>query len=127
MEFIRILKPGGQVSIVYNERDVCDPFSQDYEGLVGVYTDPDKERRERSRDPRGFFGGRCNETSFPNQQELDLKGLEGRALSNSHMPKETDDRYGEVISRLSEIFDRHQENGRVIMRYTCRVYHGTLD
>ncbi len=126
-EFSRILRPGGQVCIVYNERDVSDPFSRDYEALVGIYTDPDKERREASRDPRGFFEGKCKEASFPNHQELDLKGLQGRALSNSHMPKEGDDGYGDTLLRLSEIFHRYQENGRVIMRYNSLVYHGALE
>ena len=127
IEFARILRPGGQVCIVYNERDVCDPFSREYEGLVGVYTEPDKEKRERPRDPRAFFEGRCKEASFPNQQELDREGLLGRALSNSHMPKKGDEGYEDIARRISEIFDRHQENGRVIMRYNTLVYHGTLD
>jgi SAM-dependent methyltransferase len=127
MEFSRILRPGGQLCIVYNERDVCDPFSHDYEGVVGVYTDPDKARRESSRNPRGFFHGKCMEASFPNYQELDRKGLQGRVLSNSHMPREGDDGYEDVLRRLSNLFDRHQENGRVILRYNCRVYHGVLE
>jgi ubiquinone/menaquinone biosynthesis C-methylase UbiE len=127
IEFSRILRPGGQVCIVYNERDVCDPFSHEYEGLVGVYTDPDKARRERSRDPRAFFGSKCKEASFPTQQELNRDGLLGRVLSNSHMPKKGEDGYEEVFRHLSEIFDRHQENGRVILRYNSHVYHGTLE
>jgi SAM-dependent methyltransferase len=127
IEFSRILRPGAQVCIVYNERDVCDPFSGEYEGLVGVYTDPDKVRREKSRDPRAFFVGKCREASFPNQQELDREGVLGRVLSNSHMPKKGDDGYEEVVRRLSEIFNRHQESGRVILHYNSRVYHGTLE
>jgi SAM-dependent methyltransferase len=127
IEFSRILRPDGQVCIVYNERDVCDPFSHEYEGLVGVYSDPDRARRERSRDPRAFFGGKCKEASFPIQQELDRDGLLGRVLSNSHMPKKGDYGYKEVLRHLSEIFERHQENGRVILRYNSRIYHGTLE
>jgi len=102
-------------------------FPREYEELVGVYTDPDKQTRERSRDPRAFFGGKCKEASFPNRQELDRDGLLGRVLSNSHMPKRGEAGYEEVVQRISEIFDRHEESGRVILHYISRVYHGALD
>jgi len=127
IEFRRILRPGGQVCIIYNERDTSDPFSHEYEELVIAYTDLDKDSREKSRDPRPFFNGKCEEATFPNDQRLDYDGLLGRVFSTSYMPKEGDEGYEAVLRRLSEMFERHQREGRVFLRYNTRAYHGTLE
>ena len=127
VEFSRILRPGGRVCIVYNERDVSDPFSHEYEELIIAYADLEKESTKKARDPRPFFGGKCNQASFPNDQKLDREGLLGRAFSAAYMPKEGDEGYEVVLRRLFEMFEQHQKDGRVILRYNTRVYHGPLE
>jgi SAM-dependent methyltransferase len=126
-EFSRILRPKGQVCIVYNEREIVDDFSREFEDLMRNHSDLDKWTRERSRDPSDFFGAEgCRKASFPNQQNLDLEGLIGRVFSASYMPKIGDEEYEGALRRVNEIFHRYQRDGRVRLPYRTKVYHGPL-
>ena len=129
-EFVRILRPGGWLVLLWNER-ITDstPFLRDYEQLLLTYgTDYEKVRHERTTaavneffDPAPF-----QERVFALRQEFDYAGLEGRLLSSSYAPGPEHPRHGPMLSELRRIFDEYAEAGRVAFDYNTRVYFGRL-
>jgi SAM-dependent methyltransferase len=132
VEFARILKPGGSVALVWNERDDdASGFLRDYERCLRDFSvdyGAVDHRRTASRERiAAFFApARFREAEFPNGQDLDLDGLRGRYLSCSYALPRGHERFDEVMAALSEIFCRHQRDGRVRIEYRTRLYHGRL-
>jgi SAM-dependent methyltransferase len=129
-EFVRILRPGGWLVLLWNER-ITDstPFLRDYEQLLLTFgTDYEAVRHERTTaavnefyDPAPF-----RERVFPMRQEFDYAGLEGRLLSSSYAPGPEHPKYGPMLSELRRIFDEYVESERVAFDYNTRVYFGRL-
>src|SRR5215216_934394 len=89
-EFTRILRPGGYVVLIWNERQLdTTEFLREYELLLKKHAnDYDKVRHENiDRERLGrFFGPHFEQATFSNEQVFDLEGLRGRLLSSSYMP-----------------------------------------
>ncbi len=126
-EFHRILKPSGQLAVVWNNRDNDDEFTEDYTRLVKIASNNHPaESRLISVDPLLasplFPNVQCH--TFTYRQQLDLDGLIGRAQSVSYIPKEGE-AYQQLISGFQELYDRKRdENGFVYMTYCTSVYLG---
>ena len=84
LEFARILKPGGWLVLLWNERLTdSTPFLRDYENLLLTFgTDYQDVRHERTTEVVNEFFDPIpfQERAFPMQQEFDYAGLEGRLL-----------------------------------------------
>lgn len=134
VEFQRILRPQGQVLLIWNERDKeRDPFSAAYDSVVREFqTDWHKVRHENltGADPRAladfFAPGSFKLEQFDNPQSLDLGTLIARALSSSYLPLPGQPGCDKMLARLREIFDRFAANGKVVQPYTTKLYHGNL-
>jgi SAM-dependent methyltransferase len=134
-EFCRIVEPGGWAALYWNRRldgtiihDV-DPFSYDYDHLLQDCTEYAQSSHRRIRtcdDLAPFFGARPAETHFPNAQHLDLEGLKGRLLSSSYAPLPGTPGYQPLLDELEALFERHQQNGLVTMRYDTCVFYGPM-
>jgi len=129
-EFIRILKPGGWLVLLWNER-VADStrFLRDYEQLLQTYgTDYEDVRHERTTaavneffDPHPY-----QERVFAMRQEFDYTGVEGRLLSSSYAPGQGHPRHDSMLLELRRIFDAGSVEGKVALEYKTRVYFGRL-
>jgi SAM-dependent methyltransferase len=129
-EFARILKPGGWLVLLWNER-VTDstPFLRDYEQLLLTYgTDYADVRHERTTDAVNEFFDPLpfQERLFANRQEFDYAGIEGRLLSSSYVPGPEDAKYQPILRELRRIFDAHAVDGRATFEYKTRLYFGQL-
>ena len=129
-EFARILKPGGWLVLLWNER-VTDstPFLRDYEQLLLSYgTDYAEVRHERTTDEVNEFFDPLpfQERKFANRQEFDYAGIEGRLLSSSYAPAPGHPKYEAMLADLRKIFDAHAVDGRATFEYKTRVYFGHL-
>lgn len=129
-EFVRILRPGGWLVLLWNERQVdTTPFLRDYEQILIAYgTDYQVVRHERTTaavneffDPAPF-----QERTFPMRQEFDYAGLEGRLLSSSYAPAPGHPNHQSMLKELKRIFQHHATNGRVTVEYQTRVYFGKI-
>jgi SAM-dependent methyltransferase len=129
-EFVRILKPGGWLVLLWNERRVdSTPFLRDYEQLLLTYgTDYKEVRHEYTTlviheffDPAPF-----EKHVFPMRQELDYAGLEGRLLSSSYVPGPDHPDHAAMLRELRRIFDEHAVHGSIVVEYETRLYFGRL-
>ena len=131
-EFARILKPGGWVVVMWNDRRLNEtPFGRAYEDLLVRYgTDyaKVKDAYPETHDMEKFFGKENLERrELANFQEFDFAGLAGRLRSSSYAPKEDHVNYQPMMGALRKLFDACQRFGRVRMEYTTQIYFGPLD
>jgi len=129
-EFVRILKPGGWTVLIWNERKTDgEAFLREYEELLLKYgTDYREVRHERTTaEIADFFAPAAFKSqTFEIRQRFDYMGLQGRLLSSSYTPAPGHPRHEPMLSRLREIFDHYQEDGRVSIPYDTRVFYGQL-
>jgi len=127
-EFARILRPGGYVILVWNERRLDTPFLADYEAMMLQYaTDYAQVRHERMTDavlneffdPAGF-----QSRQFDNRQDFDYPSLEGRVLSSSYSPPPGHPQHEAMLQSLQDLFNRHARKGRVAFLYHTKIHYG---
>jgi SAM-dependent methyltransferase len=131
LEFMRILKPGGWVVLVWNDRESqATPFLADYENLLQKYAlDYPKVDHRRIDQPAlsAFFGmGGYRTKAFQNQQDFDFDGLRGRLLSSSYAPEAGHPNYEPMLAELWTIYQANQVDGQVALAYTAKMYYGQL-
>jgi SAM-dependent methyltransferase len=128
-EFARILRPGGRVVVIWNERmKDASPFLREYETFLRTFgTDYDKvsERYPQVQSMKDFFGPRAmTKRSFANAQVFDFDGLRGRLLSSSYSPPKGHAKHEPMLAALLPLFDAHAENGRVRFEYLTTFITG---
>ena len=125
-EFQRILKPGGHIILIWNERQLdTTPFLIEYEAFLIKYASDYGSVRHENVDAtelRGFFKKEYGSATFPNTQIFDFEGLKGRMLSASYMPSGLDPIYEQMIEELQVLFAKHNENGKIKVLYDTNVF-----
>ncbi len=130
-EFARILKPGGCVVLVWNERQTdSTPFLREYEQMLLTFG-TDYEAVSHKQVDRNrivpFFGPSGFELkSFANGQLFDFESLQGRLLSASYTPEAGHPNHAPMLDALQKIFHEHQSGGRVRVEYDTNVFYGRL-
>ena len=129
-EFARILRPGGVLVLLWNERITDETaFLREYEQLLLEYgTDYEQVRHERTTDAvNEFFDPEpFQERVFTLRQQFDYTGLEGRLLSSSYAPGPGHEKHAPMLDQLRQIFDEHARQGHVSFDYKTRVYFGRI-
>ncbi len=129
-EFVRILRPGGWLVLLWNERltDSTD-FLRKYEQLLLTYgTDYKEVRHERTTESVNEFFDPApyRERAFDMRQEFDYAGVEGRLLSSSYAPGPDHPQHAPMLHELQRIFAACAITGRVMFEYKTRLYFGHL-
>jgi SAM-dependent methyltransferase len=127
-EFARILRPGGQVLLIWNlAEDGASPAIEAFYGLCEEFGQDFAKVRQswRVEGIGGFFTAGHREYTLDNEQRFDFEGLRGRLLSSSYIPREGP-RVPEMLDRLRHIFERYAEGGFFRFPYRTRMYVGTL-
>jgi SAM-dependent methyltransferase len=129
-EFVRVLKPGGWLVLLWNERlTSATKFLRDYEHLLLTYgTDYEDVRHERTTSAvNEFFDPAPFQVRvFEMRQEFDLAGVEGRLLSSSYAPGPDHPQHAPMLRELRRIFDACAVEGRVAFEYKTQLYFGRL-
>jgi len=129
-EFERILKPGGFVALIWNDRETeATQFLVEYEKLLRElsseyskvnHSDIPEEEIER------FLGPDVQCRGFRNVQEFDLEGLRGRVLSSSYVPLEGEG-HEELMRGVDRIFHKYEQDGHVEFLYNTEVFFAPFD
>lgn len=129
-EFARILRPGGWVVLIWNERRLdATAFLRDYEQLLLRYgTDYEKVRHENVAGEIGqFFAPETFQMqALENVQHFNLESLKGRTRSASYTPEPGNPNFEPMFARLEELFKAHQSGGVIDFEYDTTVYFGHL-
>jgi SAM-dependent methyltransferase len=129
-EFERILRDGGQVALVWNDRKARgSALLRGYEQIVREYCEDSPKAwtgADAGRLSRFFGEGGFGRQSLANEQVLDYEGLKGRLLSASYAPKAGHPNHEPMLRRLRELFEQCQSQGRVRIEYETRLYYGRL-
>jgi len=131
-EFLRILKPGGWLTLAWNDRSTeTTPLLTDYEWLLETYCPEYAEVQRQGvtgvSDVEPFFApAPVGVKSFSSRQIFDYEGLKGRLLSASYVPLEGHPNHEPMLRELRKIFDRHQAHGRVALDYETKMYYGRI-
>ncbi len=131
VEFQRILKPGGWVFLVWNERrSDSSKFAHEYESILQeLATDYATTRHRNTSDEEllGWFrDSSARMESFDHSQTMSLEGLLGRAYSSSYVPAAGTHEREVITDRLSQLFEQCQVEGEVRWDYRTKVYLGQL-
>lgn len=127
IEFHRILKPKGRLALVWNNRDISNELMNEYTNLVQIIAEnhPAESWTELGKPLfQSQLFTNINEFNFIYQQELDLNGFIGRAMSVSYLPREGE-KHEQLITGLKNIHSKYSnEKGLVSLNYITSVYLG---
>ena len=125
IEFKRILKPGGHIVLVWNERDASSPLLNDYERAlydnIEEYPYVNHKNIDEEKIKTFFSPEKMGYMELDHRQWFDLEGFKGRARSSSYTPK-SGVIYETIMQELEEVFDRYQTSGMVEFRYKTKIY-----
>jgi SAM-dependent methyltransferase len=128
-EFRRILKSGGVVAIIWNERvaDSAD-FDRRYEVILENLAPEYSTVTHRNIDPsaiREFFAPYPMAVAeFENSQRLTREALIGRFLSSSYVPNVGEPGNQAIMEAAENLFEEFQSDGQVTMTYRTLLYTG---
>ena len=126
----RILKDGGKILLVWNDRDTgselirvnydinrrfCPNFKGSSNGI------------DFSKDAfKDFFEGDFDMVQFRNDLIYDENAFVSRSLSSSYAPKPGEEKYDGYIAELQELFKKHSQNDTIPYPYITRCYIGKV-
>ncbi|MEO7107634.1 MAG: methyltransferase domain-containing protein, partial [Rhodoferax sp.] len=121
-EFLRVLKPQGQVALIWNDRVLSDPL---HVALNDIFAQHGGAKRgamlahdERSEVPTFFGSSKTLELTWPHAHHLDEAAVLSLVFSRSYMPDRASP-LGQLASQqVRALFDQLSVNGRVAVRYT---------
>jgi SAM-dependent methyltransferase len=129
-EFARILRGGGHVALVWNQRRDT-PFNRDYDAMLDRFAPDYQSLREKDRAAermiRAFFAPSSpTYSTFENEQRLDAAGLAGRLKSSSFAPPPGNPLHEPMLEELMSIFRAHARDGEIVVEYETVLWCGQL-
>jgi SAM-dependent methyltransferase len=130
-EFVRILKPGGWVALVWNKRRKSGtPMNAAYERLLLKYAvdyhSVDHETVTDEMIAAFFHPQEMQQRSFEQPRRLDYRTLEGYMRSASYVPPPGHPAYEPMLAELRSLFEAVQTDGVATLEYDTKVYLGPL-
>lgn len=126
-EFMRIIRPGGHIMLVWNIRKIDTPFLEGYQQIKAKYQ-VDYAQRTHNNDAviETFFRPmKMIRQDFYNEELLDFESLKGQLLSASYIPLQGQPGYESMLAELEQLFNNTQQNGFVKVEYDTKIYLAT--
>lgn len=121
----RILSDGGKVLLLWNSEDESSELKKELNELSRRFSSDFAIRPEFHEAISGFFS-EYDEYAFPNELALDREQFIANRLSRSHAPKQGEESCEPFCAALSELFDRYQNDGKIIVPNVTKCYFGTV-
>jgi SAM-dependent methyltransferase len=125
-EFLRILRPAGQVALIWNDRVRSDALHVAMDEVFAAYGGAKRgamlAHENRSDVPRFFNGAALQEIDLPHEHRLDRDGLRALAFSRSYMPQPQSQAGRSAERDIDAIFERFSPGGSVDVRYRCVAF-----
>lgn len=123
-EFLRILKQNSSIVLMWNIRKSKSyGFMREYIDIIRKYREESNIKSDENIIPKFFDNKKVCEKVFSNPQEYDFERLKGELISYSYIPNEGDSRYNMMLSKLEDLFEKYNDDGKVILEYETRVYY----
>ena len=125
-EFMRILKPGGHVALIWNQRKVEQPFQTEYDRMLRkLAADYSKVNHMNisAEDIQNFFSpNKVAKFEFEHSQIFDQAGFLGRMQSSSYVPKKGTGAHSRLIRAAEDLFNRYQSDETISFEYNSVFY-----
>jgi len=133
-EFIRILRPGGVLVLIWNRRTSSSPFQMAYERLLQTLPEYSLVNHHHLGDNQlaKLFAGTMEKRGFENRQVFDQAGFRGRVFSSSYTPGPQDTEYEKFSQQINDLFANYATRASdatqasVSFDYSTQVYSGRL-
>jgi SAM-dependent methyltransferase len=120
-EFLRVLRPEGQVALIWNDRITDDPVNLALEEIFAEFGGAKRAalvaHEERSNVPKFFGSATPIELSWAHGHRLDENGLLALVLSRSYMPGRGTPSGPAIEDRVRRAFRRFENGGAISVRY----------
>lgn len=122
-ECLRVLRPGGEMLLVWNDRVAGDAAHDTFDALAAEFGGEQRgallaHAASRHEAPRFFAGAPVRELAFDHQQRLDVAGLASLLFSRSYMPARNSPAGEQLLQRVQAAFDRCSDgDGAITLRY----------
>ncbi len=130
-EFRRILKPQGMLALVWNRRDLADPFQQAYEAMLCEHApDYNLVNHMNIEDEKiySLFSARhFRHKTFQYAQRFDCEAFLGRMQSSSYSPTKGSSELMALIQAAIALFEEYAIDGVLSFEYSSHLYLGQLD
>lgn len=128
-EALRVLKPGGQVALIWNDRRDDTPLHQALNEIFarhgGARRDALLAAEDRGQLGRFFLGAPPQQWQWPHSHRLDARGLLSLAFSRSYMPRPDSAAGQAAAAELLALFEHLvAADGRVEVAYTTVLFLG---
>ena len=129
-EFMRVLKPQGQVALIWNDRVLNHPLHLALNELLkkfgGAKLQALSAHEDRSQVPVFFASSPTKTWTFPHQQWLSEEGLQSLVFSRSYMPERHSDAGEEIKKTIKDITLKFAISGKVAVPYQTTAIIGAL-
>jgi len=130
-ECLRILRPGGHVALIWNDRVLSDPVNVLLDAVFAQFGGAQRAavvagERDPSAMHRFFGDAAVMEFDLPHEQRLDLDGWRSLAFSRSYMPRPDSDEGLRAGAVLAQAFAEHANDEHVLMRYRTIAFVARL-
>ena len=128
LECLRVLRPNGQVALIWNDRLKSSPVHQALDGVFVEYGGAKRNAliaHEERGDISAFFGKTVpKEFVWPHQHVINEAGLLSLVFSRSYMPDRDSTHGVEAENQVREIYRRFSSANGLIVPYQTVVYLG---
>lgn len=134
-ECLRLLRPGAEVALIWNDRLASDPTQQALDALFDEFGGARRQAQKQHMKREGELAERAGLAAFfagpvpaslhwDHEHRLDHAGLLSLAFSRSYTPARNSSE-GQVLTlRLGELFARFAQQHQLTMRYRCLAVIG---
>jgi len=127
-EALRVLRPTGNVALIWNDRAEDDPLQIALNAVFAQYGEAKRHalvaHEDRADVPKFFGATHPLEITFDHEHRLDESGLQSLVFSRSYMPARDTFAGMAVTQQIREIFHRFASGEIVTIRYTTLAILG---